>query len=56
MKQRLTLGIVALVLIVWFVLPDPVPIVIDDIIAALAAAAAILKLVVSFFKKQDKDK
>ena len=56
MKQKLTLGIVAAVLLLWVVLPDPLPVAIDDIIAALAAAAAILKMIVPLFKKQKKCK
>lgn len=55
MKKKLTIGIVAVVLALWAVFPDPVPLFIDDAIAALSAAAAILKLIVSFFKNQDKD-
>ena len=48
MKSRLTLGIVAAALFFYVVSPDPFPVVIDDVIAALGSAAAILAMI---FKK-----
>ena len=47
MKNRVAIGIAAAILLLWVVLPDPMPIVIDDIIAALGSAAAVLKLLSS---------
>ena len=47
MKNRVVIGIAAAILLLWVVLPDPMPIVIDDIIAALGSAAAVLKLLSS---------
>ena len=52
MKKKITLGIVALVLGAWAVLPDPVPVAIDDVIAGLGSAASILALLVSVFRKK----
>ena len=52
MKMRIALGIVALVLGLWAVLPDPVPVAIDDVIAGLGSAASILAVLVSVFKKK----
>ena len=51
MKNRIALGVVAVVLGAWAIFPDPFPIVIDDILAGLGSAIAILKLVVSFVRK-----
>ena len=42
----------ALVLGLWAVLPDPVPVAIDDVIAGLGSAASILAILVSVFKKK----
>jgi len=47
MKNRLTMLIVALVCGAWVILPDALPIVIDDIVAALIGSAAILKFIKS---------
>jgi hypothetical protein len=47
MKKRIAIGVAAAILLLWVVLPDPMPIVIDDIIAALGSAAAVLKLLSS---------
>ncbi len=52
MKKRIALGIVAIVLGLWAVLPDPVPVVIDDVIAGLGSAASILAVIVSVFRKK----
>lgn len=45
MRRRITWGIVAFVLGAYAILPDPFPIVIDDIIAGLGSASIILKIV-----------
>lgn len=42
MKERTSYIILAVILGIWVVLPDPVPIVADDILAALGSAAAVL--------------
>ena len=39
---RILFGIIAVVLGIWLILPDPLPIVADDILAALGSAAAVL--------------
>ena len=52
MKNRVALGIVAVVLGAWVIFPDPLPIVIDDIIAGVAMGATLLKLIVSFLRKE----
>ena len=49
--KRITLGIVGIVLLGWCFLPDPLPILIDDVITGIGGAASILTLIVSFFKK-----
>jgi|GEM_PF-3415978 len=54
MKKRITLGIVSVVLALWTILPDPLPILIDDIISGIGSAASLLTLIVSFIKNQDK--
>ncbi len=51
MKKRITLGIVALVLGAWAILPDPVPFVVDDVIAGIGGSIALLKLIGSFMNK-----
>ena len=51
MKTKVTLAIVAAVLILWVIFPDPVVLVIDDIVAGIAAAATLLALIVSFVNK-----
>ena len=53
MKNRTTLLIVAIVCGAWVVMPDPCPIVIDDIIAALIGSATILKLIKQTLMKSD---
>ena len=55
MKKRIALGIVAVVLGAWAILPDPIPVAIDDVIAGLGSAASILAVLVSIFKKKQKD-
>jgi hypothetical protein len=52
MRNRVALGIVAAVLGAWVILPDPLPIVIDDIIAGIALGATLLKLIVSYLRKE----
>ena len=50
MKNRLTLIIVAILCTLWAIpIPglDPIPLVIDDIVAAVGAATAIIKLIQS---------
>ena len=39
---RILFGIIAVVLGIWLILPDPLPIVADDVLAALGSAAAVL--------------
>ena len=39
---RILYGIIAVVLGIWLILPDPLPIIVDDILAALGGAAAVL--------------
>ena len=51
MKKRITLGIVALVLGAWAILPDPAPFVVDDVIAGIGGSIALLKLIGSFMNK-----
>jgi len=51
MKNRITKLIVAIVLAAWAILPDPLPFVVDDVIAGIGSAATLLSLIVSFFKK-----
>ena len=55
MKKRIALGIVAIVLGAWAILPDPIPVAIDDVIAGLGSAASILAILVSIFRKKPKD-
>ena len=44
MKQKkLMLGIAGVILLAWVLLPDPLPIAIDDIIAALAGSVSLLQ-------------
>lgn len=45
MKNRLMMLIVALVCGAWVIFPDALPIVIDDVAAALIGSAAILKFI-----------
>ncbi len=45
MKNRITLLIVAVILGAWCILPDPVPFVVDDIVAGLGSAASLIKLI-----------
>ena len=45
---RVLLIVIAVLLGVWVILPDPVPAVVDDVLAALGCAAAILA-----FRKTD---
>ncbi len=46
MKVKLiALVIVAVVLALWVILPDPVPILVDDIIAALGSAGSVLGVI-----------
>ena len=52
MKKKIALGIVAVVLGAWVILPDPVPVAIDDVIAGLGSAASILAILVSVFRKK----
>ena len=40
MKERTLYIILAAVLGAWVILPDPVPVVVDDILAAVGSAAA----------------
>ena len=42
MKTRTLYLIIAAVLGAWLILPDPVPLVVDDILAGLGSAAAVL--------------
>ena len=42
MKDSMICLIGAIVLGAWFILPDPVPLVVDDILAALGGAAAVV--------------
>ena len=42
MKDSMICLIGAIVLGIWFILPDPVPLVVDDILAALGSAAAVI--------------
>lgn len=51
MKNRIIVGIVGIVLLGWCVLPDPAPFVIDDVIAGILGAGALLKVIVSFIRK-----
>ena len=44
MRSRTLYGVIAVVLGLWLILPDPLPIVADDILAALGSAAAVLLL------------
>ena len=50
MKNRIALLLVAVILGSWCILPDPVPIVVDDIVAGLGSAASLIKLVHSFLQ------
>ncbi len=50
MKNRVALLIVAVALGAWCVLPDPLFIGIDDVVAGLGSAAAMLKLIHSFIQ------
>ena len=51
MKKQITFGIVAVVLGAWAILPDPLPIFIDDVVAALGCAASLLGMIIAFAKK-----
>ncbi len=42
MKEHTLYILLAVVLGIWVVLPDPVPVVVDDILAALGSAAAVM--------------
>lgn len=42
MKDSMICLIGAVILGIWFILPDPVPLVVDDILAALGSAAAVI--------------
>lgn len=42
MKNSTICLIGAVILGIWFVLPDPVPLVADDVLAALGSAAAVV--------------
>ena len=44
MKNRIVLGILAVVFGVYVIAPDPFPVVIDDVIAGLICAANILRI------------
>lgn len=53
MKNRVALGIIAVILAAWAALPDPLPLLwIDDAIAVFGMIAAILKLIRSFFREE----
>ncbi len=52
MKKRIALGIVGIVLALWAILPDPIPVAIDDVIAGIGSAASVLALIVSVFRKK----
>ena len=52
MKNRLTMLVVATVLGAWWLLPDPLLIGVDDIVAALGSAAALFKLASSYFQPE----
>lgn len=56
MVQRLILLIVGVGLLGYTIAPDPFPIVVDDIVAALTGAAALLKVIKSFIEDLNKDK
>ena len=42
MKNSTIYLIGAVILGIWFILPDPVPFVVDDVLAALGSAAAVI--------------
>ena len=42
MKERTLYIILAIILGAWVILPDPLPVIADDILAALGGAAAVL--------------
>ena len=54
MVKRITLAIVGIVCLLWTFLPDPVPFVIDDVIAALGGAGSILAFIKSFSSDDNK--
>ena len=45
MKNRIAFFIVGVVLVAWCILPDPMPVLFDDIIAGIGGAAALLKFI-----------
>lgn len=54
MVKRIILAIVGIVCLLWTFLPDPVPFVIDDVIAALGGAGSILAFIKSFSSDDNK--
>ena len=42
MKERTLYIILAVILGIWVILPDPLPVVVDDVLAALGSALAVL--------------
>ena len=49
--SRLVCGFLAVLCILWVILPDPVPIVVDDLLAAAAGALTAMM----FFRGKDQD-
>ena len=52
MKKKITLGVIAVVLAVYVIAPDPFPVVFDDIAAGFGSAATLLALISAFIKKK----
>lgn len=48
MGKRIALIIVSIILGIWAVLPDPLPIFIDDVIATLGSVIALLNAIKGF--------
>ena len=49
--KRIVYGFLAVLCALWVILPDPVPIVVDDILAAVAGGITAM----IFFKEKDQD-
>jgi hypothetical protein len=49
--SRLVCGFLAVLCILWVILPDPVPVVVDDLLAAAAGALTAMM----FFRGKDQD-
>ncbi|MBR4223980.1 MAG: hypothetical protein IKR73_04135 [Oscillospiraceae bacterium] len=52
-RTRVALVVISVICALWAILPDPVPVAIDDIIAGLGSVISVLTVASSFIKKND---